>query len=82
MKRDMSLIKAILKWVEANGQYGGRFSVIPSLPGYEDNDVQYHADLCEQAGYFTAVRSQGGVLVQCLTWAGHEALDALRRTAD
>ena len=41
--------------------------------GYTCAQVQYHIDLCEQAGYL--VTNQGYPVA--LTWAGHEALETM-----
>ena len=78
MKRDKLLLKKILKWVEANGEYNGTFKLVHGVLGYEDNAVQYHVELLYQAGHLTGQRTQGGVLVQCLTWTGHDMLDQLQ----
>ena len=78
MKRDMALIKAILKFVECNGTGADSPLTLPEFPQYTDEQVQYHATLCVQAGYIEHVGSQAGVFPTLLTWDGHEALDRMR----
>ena len=82
MKRDMRLIKAILKHIEANGTAAG--IAMPVLNGYTPTEVEYHVELCGQAGFFS-FEDEAGIghpghiyRVTRLTWAGHEQLDKLR----
>ena len=78
MKRDMELIKQILKYVEQNDKNDGRLLPAPEFPDYGENEVSYHIDLCEQAGYITVQRTSGGSFLRSLSWQGHNALDELR----
>ena len=80
MKRDMALIKAILKFVELKGTRHGKPLTLPEFPNYDEAAVQYHADLCLQAGYIEAETTQANVFPVVLTWNGQEALSALRET--
>ena len=80
MKRDMALIKATLKFVERIGTHRGQPLTLPDFPHYDEATVQYHADLCLQAGYIEAETTQANVFPAALTWDGQEALSALRKT--
>ena len=79
----MKLICKILDYVEREAN-GGPVSV-PEFDGYEDVDIHYHVGLCVEAGYIVADKPglYGGVRafpgIHRLTWAGHEALEELRR---
>ena len=74
MRRNMSLILAILRWLEK--QSAGYHEVPGTLPGYDDAErVRYHVELAAEAGY---LQWQGKGYPGCyrLTWAGHERLAA------
>ncbi|MYB48786.1 MAG: DUF2513 domain-containing protein [Dehalococcoidia bacterium] len=73
MKRYMQLIRAILQYVECHGN--GQSMCQPEIDGYTPAQVSYHIELCKQAGYIWA----DGPFPQTLTWAGHNALDDLRK---
>ena len=75
MKRDMKLIKLILKHAEKSEPDRRGWIDEPEIPGYEDTQIGYHLTLCVEAGYIR-VNSTGQILA--LTWAGHSALDDLR----
>ena len=83
MQRKRRLIRSLLEYVEREHQ--GAPVAVPELEGYTDAEVHYHVGLCVEAGYLVAdepmmrmgLRTYG--LIHRLTWAGHEALDALRR---
>ena len=81
MRREIGLIKLILKYVERNGTPDGRALNPPEFPDRTDEDIDYHMDLCAQAGYMTMERVQTRMFPKRLTWNGHEALDALRKDA-
>ena len=75
MKRDMELIKQILKHCERHAPDPRGFLFHPKIPGYSADAVEYHVRLCHDAGY---IRTNAGGLILELTWHGHEALEALR----
>ena len=50
MKRDMSLIRKILEYVEA--QTDGRYHDAPRCSDFSQESVHYHIGLCGQAGLF------------------------------
>ena len=77
MKRDLQLIKQILKYAECNGPGERGFLFHPEVPGYSNEAVEYHVRLCGDAGY-VRTNSTGHILE--LTWDGHEALDRLRKS--
>ncbi len=77
MKRDMNLIKLILKYVESEGD-GQKFLEPPEFPDYSATQIEHHMDLCNQAGYIVGQLTGGGIFPRALTWAGYEALDELR----
>ena len=82
MKRDMTLIQAILTHTE-NICYGN-WCEPPTFPNYSDRQVHYHVSLCQQAGYLEAQKTTGAdapyhrFVLRNLTWSGHEALERLR----
>lgn len=81
MKRDMDLIREILLAVEELDTPTETEAL--SLPGRSAQDVLHHAVLLVEAGLIKAEigRYVGGgmdCLVERLTWAGHEFLDAAR----
>ena len=82
MERNDDLITAILKWRRGEQESGG--IAPPDLPDWTRDQVCYHAELCQQAGFlqsYTHTMSGDGtpVRLQCrigpLTWKGHEELD-------
>ena len=75
MKRYMDLIRKILEHMECHVQ-PGHLMPEPEIAGYTPGQVQYHIELCIQAGY-ARVTVPGSDLIE-LTWQGHEALDAFR----
>ena len=77
MKRDMHLIKRILKYVEKNSGNGQLLSP-PDIAGYDDDIVEYHVRLCIQAGYINTAPQSENALRE-LTWDGHNALAELRK---
>ena len=77
MKRDMKLIKTILKYVEAEHVRDQQFIELPELPCYTPDQVHYHAELCAEADYIVVTGSDV-LYLQKLTWAGHEELARLR----
>lgn len=82
MRRHMELIGQILGHVEASECYSG--VPVPEFEEYTEAQVHYHVGLCEEAGYlvaspprcFDGVRRFPGL--GRLTWAGRDALDAIR----
>ena len=80
MRRKLSLILAILEFAEEKivpGRQKAPF--LPIIEGYEADDIDYHVELCGQAGYVEVVQAPTGRCeIRELTWAGHEALDDLR----
>ncbi|AMA10691.1 DUF2513 domain-containing protein [Picosynechococcus sp. PCC 73109] len=87
MKRDMELIKKILLALEANNTINQylHYSNL-NLEGYDDNEVAYHVKLAHEAGLIElagnkpvqTIGSPPIYFIQCLTWEGHEFLDASR----
>jgi hypothetical protein len=82
MKRDFDLIREILKDVENihAGEYRQEFS----YPGYDDLTVYQHIDLLINAGLIKGHSlnemgaSRPGAIIDDLTWAGHDFLDAMK----
>ena len=82
MQRKMKLVRKILEYVEMSNTEQGL--PVPEFDDYSEAEVHYHLGLCEEAEYLVlhqpefndAIRRFGGI--SRLTWAGHEALDALR----
>ena len=78
MKRDMELIKQILKYVEQKDKNDGRLLPAPEFPGHTDEEVTYNIDLCGQAGFVATQSTSGGKFLRSLTWTGHNGLERLR----
>ena len=72
MKRHMNLIRAVLEYVECHGD--SEFLAPPEVDGYSPGEIEYHIQLCEQAGYLETRQAYP----RTLTWDGHNALDKLR----
>ena len=79
MERHMALIKAILKYVEKHGAFEERYIDLPEFPDFSEEQVQYHALLCDQADFVQARRSMTGYQLLHLTWKGQEELARLRK---
>jgi len=81
MKRDMDLIRAMLLTIES---YPSGFAPEIVIPGYTQEQINYHAVLLGEAGLAVAnnVTAFGDTTPQAiivrLTWAGHEFLDSAR----
>ena len=81
MRRDMELIHKILGWAEVNATGGAQ--PIGPINGYTDQQVQYHIQLCGEAGYLrvqdmSSLAGSEFYIIQ-LTWRGHEELARARR---
>ena len=85
MKRDMDLCREILLYVEACEGSVGPKEV--KIEGYTTDQIGYHAKLLADAGLLEGKVSTGvGQSVhrfkpRCLTWEGHEFLDAARNVS-
>ena len=80
MRRKMKLIRKILEWSEANAT--GEPTPIGEIEGYTDKQIQYHIQLCSEAGYLLvqdmlSLQSTEFYITQ-LTWRGHETLVEFR----
>ena len=80
MKRDMDLVRAILRRIEA--QPPGEDLRSPKIEGYDQATVLHHLELLSDANlieaHFTRSDQRGIVaaVVERLTWQGHEFLSA------
>ena len=75
MERNMTLIKQLLKYCEANAPGPRGFLFHPEIESFSTEQVEYHVRLCRDAGY--ARVNNAGYMVE-LTWEGHEVLEQLR----
>jgi hypothetical protein len=79
MKRDMDLARKILLEIEAHPE---PYEVGIKFEGITEKEIFYHIKLLYQAGLIEAREESefgsSGWSVDCLTWAGHEFLDASR----
>ena len=79
MKRDMDLIRLILLALE-----GDEVACERSKSEYDRAAIAYHAALMIEAGFVDGVVSndENGIPAHCvlqrMTWAGHDFLDAMR----
>jgi len=86
MRRNMALILKILEYVERELTAERLTQGIP-YPRFRDHrheEVQYHVELCHEAGYLVRQHphpqlEDDAPTMSKLTWKGHEALDAWRR---
>ena len=78
MKRDYELIRRILLEIENKEDFNRLKSL--EIEGYDQENVVYHSDLLKQAGLINATiyYGDGWVMVDSLTWEGHEFLDQVR----
>ena len=74
---DNNLIREILEFVAKNRLPGGRHMAL-CLEGYTDDDIQYHARLCDEAGLFTRLKGPSIIYPSELTLAGQRKLRELR----
>ena len=82
MKRDMTLVRKILRW--AIEQEHGYLDGNPELEGYSEEVIGYHVYLMAQAGLVQGAgastlgdSSPVGLLTE-VTWAGHDFADAAK----
>ena len=81
MKRDMDLAREILLKVEQSPQATGGGVIDVKIEGRSDDEVSYHVMLLHQAGLIKAIEPPCDDIdwaPSCLTWDGHEFLDAYR----
>ncbi|MGI8841400.1 MAG: DUF2513 domain-containing protein [Caulobacteraceae bacterium] len=85
MKRDMELVREVLLRVETlEGPPGSRWRVTPfdpdfQVPGFTGDQVGHHLRLLADEGFLlNAKTSNDGVMLEGLSWAGCEFLDAVR----
>lgn len=80
MKRDMDLIRKILLEIEANPDPNRWISL--SVDGYNPKEISYHVKLLAEAGLIEAKNVSNTINFEwkpiCLTWEGHEFLEASR----
>ena len=75
MRRDMTLVKKVLKCVEDNTPSTRTFIANPEVPGFTEEQVDYHVALCAKTGLLEI--NNAGMIVD-LTWTGHNGLERLR----
>lgn len=78
MKRDMNLIREILLEIE---RYPTREFYQLEIPGRQTDEVVHHLYLLMDAGFIEGQVVSGTdmpIIVQAMTWAGCEFLDAAR----
>lgn len=83
MKRDLDLIRRILKDVE--GMPAGKPLGNITYPGYSKEIIHEHIDLLDQAKFIEVATFKAGTAkniikyqINRLTWLGHEFLDAAK----
>ncbi len=83
MRRNLQLIFEILCYFEQEGK-PGIYMPRPEIPGHDKAVVNYHVDLCAEAGFIRFKRSRisKGIpetdKIEALTWAGHDFLENWR----
>jgi hypothetical protein len=80
MKRDMDLFRALLLEIEKQPFVGSGYFPKPVVTGFCEEEVCYHAQLAQDAGFIeaTCLPQTTEFMVKRLTFAGHEFLDAAR----
>ena len=83
MKRDMDLAREILLKIEESPEATGVGGIDLKIEGRSHEEVAYHVMLLHQAGLIEALDLSDGEGIDwtpsCLTWDGHEFLDAYRQ---
>jgi hypothetical protein len=81
MRRDMELIRIILKALEEKEDATTEWSW-KEIPGYSKEDIYYHYEMLSKAGLIEAIQYKSGQDIlwrgRCLTWEGHDFLDAAK----
>lgn len=87
MIRNMDLVRELLLKLESYATPPGTTVVIDphrgqfQIPGYSADQIAYHLSLIREAGFIESPGTQlagMGVTFRCLTWDGHDYLDAIR----
>ena len=79
MRRQLRLILKMLSYVERADGIGK--IPLPKCDDYSKDEIAYHVLLCSDSGYLEIrTNDLGGrpLDITRLTWAGHEALEAMR----
>lgn len=82
MRRDMELVRHLLLLIEDQGNDLNDWFQDAIVEGYSKEQVSHHIWLLKDGGYVEAVdhSTSDGTdwAARCLTWRGHEFLDAVR----
>jgi exonuclease V gamma subunit len=80
MKRDIDLIREILLALEDAPEFDAPLNL--TIDGYDENEINYHAYLLDQAGLIKAFNFSADESsiwkASHLTWSGHEFLAAAK----
>ena len=80
MKRDMDLVRELLLYLERSSKESTRKRV--AVDGHSREETNYHLLLLLDAGLIEGRRIKSfqgnAVLVERMTWAGHDFLEAIR----
>ena len=68
----------MLEFVEKTGALNGRQMAL-CFDGWTDDEIQYHARLCDQEGLFTRLKGSTVIYPIKLTAKGHRKLAELRK---
>ncbi len=83
MRRDMDLVRKILKLVEAQ-ETALNIGWDLAVDGYSDEQIGYHIHLMGQAGLVVAIDSttmsntSPSAIAASLTWQGHDFLESIK----
>ena len=80
MIRNLDLVRAILMQVEAEERYyrGNVGMTVDDIEGFSRDAIDYHVRLLADGGYLLGTLPPGPMLVQGLTWKGHDFVESLR----
>jgi hypothetical protein len=84
MKRDMSLVREVLLRVEALDMPPAARAICRGwdpefkIEGYSEQLVDQHLRLLTEAGFINGKPAADAVMLEGLTWEGHEFLDTVR----
>ena len=76
MKRNMDLIRQIAFRVESSESYLESSKL--EIEGFTESEINYHCSLMCKAGLIEGDDTDMEVLINGLTWQGHDFLDAAR----
>lgn len=69
MKMHSGLMRSVLEYAEKHAD-GGESRCFPVVPCYDEREINYHIQLCEEAGFLVAEECGGLFSIVQLTYEG------------